>query len=105
MGKDVRYVIQDAVFMWDSDKAEPDLQKHAGISFQEACDVFFDPLYDMEEDAGVEGEHRWVVTGYSKANRPLCVVAVEQEDTWRIISARKLEPEERRQYEEEDDSY
>jgi uncharacterized DUF497 family protein len=60
----------------------------------------------MEEDAVSIGEQRWIFVGYSKANRPISVVAVEQgEESWRIISARKLEPEERRRYEKEDDSY
>lgn len=100
---DVRYVIQDVVFTWDADKAEANLGKHS-VSFEEASEVFFDPLYEME-DAGVETEQRWAFIGYSKANRSLYVVAVEQgEESWRIISARKLTPEERFRYEEEDDS-
>ena len=105
MGLDNRYVIQDCVFTWDSDKAESNVRKHDGVSFEEACEVFFDPLYHMEEDTSSEGEQRWVFVGYSKSNRPLCVVAVEEgEESWRIISARQLEPEERRRYEKEDDS-
>jgi uncharacterized protein len=100
---DVRYVIQDIVFTWDSDKAETNFGKHS-VSFEEACEVFFDPLYEME-DATVEQEQRWAFVGYSKANRSLYVVAVEQrEESWRIISARKLTPEERLRYEEENDS-
>lgn len=106
MGQDVRYNIQDYVFVWDSDKAEANVRKHLGISFEEACEVFFDPWYHMEEDTSSEGEQRWIFVGYSKACRLLYVVAVEQgEESWRIISARKLEPEERRRYEKEDDPY
>ncbi len=100
---DRQYILQDLVFTWDADKAEANLGKHA-VSFEEACEVFFDPLYEME-DASVEGEKRWAFIGYSKANRSLYVVAVEQEeDIWRIISARKLTPEERLRYEEKDDT-
>lgn len=100
---DVQYVVQDFVFTWDVDKAEASLRKHS-VSSEEACEVFFDPLYEME-DCSVETEQRWAFIGYSKANRSLYVVAVEQEEeNWRIISARKLTPEERFHYEEEDDS-
>ena len=106
MGQDVRYVIQDSVFNWDSDKAEANVRNHDGVSFEEACEVFFDPWYQMEEDTRSAGEQRWIFVGYSRANRPLYVVAVEQgEESWRIVSARKLEPEERRRYEKEDDPY
>lgn len=100
---DVAYVLQRAVFTWDADKAEANQLKHA-VSFEEACEVFFDPLYEME-DASVEGEQRWAFIGYSKSNRSLYVVAVEQEeDAWRIVSARRLTPEERLRYEEKDDT-
>lgn len=102
---DVEYVFQDAVFTWDSDKAEANLRDHS-VSFEEACEVFFDPLYEMIEDDSVEGEQRWDLIGYSKANRVLFVVGAEQEeDAWRIISARELENRERFRYEEEDDPY
>ena len=104
MGRDDRLVIQDSVFTWDVEKAVDNLKKHM-VSFEEACEVFFDPLYDMKEDQNVEGEQRWVFMGYSKSNRPLYVVAVEQgEDAWRVISARELTSTERCRYEEEDDS-
>lgn len=106
MGQDVWYILHDYEFTWDSDKAESNIRKHDGVSFEEACEVFFDPWYHMEEDTGSQGERRWVFVGYSAKNRPLCVVAAEHGDeSWRIISARKLGPEERRRYEKEDDTY
>ena len=77
MGQDVRYVIQDFVFTWDSEKADSNVRKHEGVSFEEACEVFFDPWYHMEEDADSIGEQRWIFVGYSKANRLISVVAVE----------------------------
>ncbi|AFM25839.1 BrnT family toxin [Desulfomonile tiedjei] len=100
----MRYVLQDAVFTWDANKAETNLREHS-VSFEEACEVFFDPLYEMIEDDSVEGEQRWDFIGYSKANRALFVVGAEQEDdAWRIISARELEKKERLRYEEKDDT-
>ncbi|MGO9118784.1 MAG: BrnT family toxin [Desulfomonilaceae bacterium] len=102
---DVEYVLQDAVFIWDADKAEANLHDYS-VSFEEACEVFFDPLYDMIPDDSVEGEQRWDFIGYSKADRALFVVGIElEDDVWRIISARELERKERLRYEEEDDTY
>jgi uncharacterized DUF497 family protein len=60
---DVRYVMQDLVFTCDSENAETKFGKHS-VSFEEACEVFFDPLYEME-DASVEKEQRWALIGYS----------------------------------------
>jgi uncharacterized protein len=104
MGEDVYWVINDCVFIWDSEKADSNIKKHE-VSFQEAAEVFFDPLYQWVEDARVEGEQRWRLTGYSKSNRPLVVVSTEQGvEAWRIISARELTSRERYEYEEENDS-
>jgi uncharacterized DUF497 family protein len=59
----------------------------------------------MLEDSFTEGEQRWLVTGYSERSRLLTVVATEIEETaWRIISAWTASREERREYEEENDS-
>ncbi len=59
----------------------------------------------MIEDDSVEGEQRWNFIGYSQANSALFVVGAEQEeDAWRIISARELDKKERLRYEEKDDT-
>ncbi len=81
-------------------------QKH-GISFEQACEVFFDDFYKMCPEIH-ENEERWIFMGHSYLAHPinpLYVVAVEKaEDTWRIISARFATPTERRCYEEDDDT-
>lgn len=103
MGKTVKHVVEGWLFTWDSEKATKNLKKH-GVSFYEACEVFFDPLY-VPGDASVPEEQRHSFIGYSE--RLLYVVAAEQdhvEDAWRIISAREAEPKERKRYEEADDS-
>jgi hypothetical protein len=98
--------IRDWLFIWDPVKAESNLQVHDGVSFEEACDVFFDPLYQMEEESSVEDKQSRLLTGYSRKNRMLFVVAKElDEGVWRIISARKLTQEERYRHEEQNDSY
>ena len=40
---DIAFLYQGQRFVWDIDKASTNLVKH-GISFEEACQVFFDPL-------------------------------------------------------------
>ncbi len=104
MKRDVLFTLQDCLFTWDPDKAEANLKKH-GVSFEQACEVFFDPFYEMD-DSSVEGEERWAFFGYSRDGTRLCVVAVERsEAAWRIITARKLTAQERHRYEEEDGSH
>ncbi len=89
-------------FVWDEKKAIKNLISH-DISFKEACEVFFDPFYKLE-DASRHGEKRWGLTGYSEYSRMLYVVSVEKGDeAWRIVSARKASKKERRRYEKEND--
>lgn len=104
---DVVYPYKGYVFTWDSGKAALNMVTH-GITFEQACDVFFDPFYWMGLDLE-EHEERWDIVGYSTLvgrDRPLFVVAVEkkEEDAWRIISARYATPVERRRYEEDNDT-
>jgi uncharacterized protein len=66
MRKVARHVVQDCVFTWDSAKAKANLTKH-GVSFEEACEVFFFPYYDMQ-DASVPHEQRWAYIGYTKCS-------------------------------------
>ena len=84
MGKDISHIVRGHLFVWDSAKAGANLKKH-GVSFEEACEVFFFPYYEME-DASVDEEQRWALIGYSRRGRLLHVVAAEQAGAaWRII--------------------
>ncbi len=42
---DVTYPLQGALFEWDENKAQTNIQKH-GVTFEEAAEVFFDPSRD-----------------------------------------------------------
>ncbi|MEW6114776.1 MAG: BrnT family toxin, partial [Thermodesulfobacteriota bacterium] len=55
MGENVRYILQDCLFTWDSRKAKENLKKH-GVSFEEACEVFFYPYYEMLNASVAEQE-------------------------------------------------
>lgn len=76
------------------------LRKH-NVTFQEACEVFFDPFFCLV-DSTAEDEAREGAIGYSERSRLLFVVhVVRQEETIRIISARLATTEERKIYEHE----
>lgn len=91
-------------FDWDPNKAKTNLQKH-GVSFRLATSVLHDPLaltiYDEDHS---ESEERWITLG--KANNGQTLVVVH---TWeavetvkvrvRMISARKADRDEIRDYE------
>lgn len=91
----------DIQFVWDSRKAQANKQKH-GVSFKEAQTVFYDEealLLDDPDHSGIED--RFVLLGLSSAFRILLVVHSyrDQEETIRIISARKANARERLTYE------
>ena len=85
---------------WDADKAAQNLKKH-GVSFEDAMFVFYDSgrieTYDGREDYG---EDRWVTIGLAYYAVLYVVYTVRHEDTVRLISARKANAEERKQYRE-----
>jgi uncharacterized protein len=103
MSTDDKRVVQGYLFTWNTRKADSNFKKH-GIAFLEAIDVLFDPYYHAE-DASAEGEERCAIIGHSKKGRLLYVVVKDEGDeSWRIISARPVTPQERTRYEEETNS-
>ena len=87
-------------FHWDFHKAAENRRKH-GISFEEAATAFDDPLAVTFPDPDhSENEDRWIMIGLSAFGRTLVVVHVERGPVIRIISARRADRRERREYEE-----
>jgi uncharacterized DUF497 family protein len=86
-------------FEWDDEKAELNFKKH-GVGFDEAATVFDDlfniDFYDPKHSAS---EHRLLMVGESNKLRLLIVSYTERDDKIRIISARELTAQERRNYE------
>lgn len=88
------------VFEWDSKKARQNIEIH-GVSFDEASTNFrdnlsltiYDPLHSDCED-------RFILIGNSYKNRLLVTILTERRDKIRIISSRKANKKEKRQYEE-----
>jgi uncharacterized DUF497 family protein len=75
---------------------EPAQARH---SFAEAVTVLLDPLALTDEDSTHLTEIRWFTVGSSFRARTLVVVHTDDDDTVRIISARKATARERRTYE------
>ena len=93
------------IFDQDSQKASSNIKKHK-ISFDEAKTIFLDPyLVTYPDISHSDYEERCISIGYSTRDRVLLAVHTEREETEntvviRIISSRKVTPEERKSYEE-----
>jgi len=87
-------------FDWNPRKAATNLQKH-GVSFDEAKTVFFDENARVisDPDHSVD-EERFVIIGISASTRLLVVYHCYKDDdnTIRLISARKATRTETKQY-------
>ena len=95
---DVQFELQGVIFVWDETKATTNRTKH-GVSFEQAAEVFFDPFVRVM-DASVDGQFRSAAVGLDDHWNLLFVVHIESEgDAFRIISARRATPHERREYE------
>jgi len=88
-------------FTWDEKKNISNQKKHKGVSFEEAKSVFSDELGRLVSDPEhSEGEQRFILMGMSVQFRILTVCHCEiNSDTIRIISARKADKNEKKQYE------
>ena len=95
---DISYTLHEIRFEWDSRKAAANFRKHK-VSFETACEVFFDPFLRVVGAGVVEGEPREAVIAMTVNWRLLYVVYVERDDVIRIISARPTEKAERELYE------
>jgi len=97
---DVRYTLHGQTFEWNATKAATNLRKH-GVSFEKACEVFFDPFLRLA-GAGGEGEAREAAIGLTEDWTLLFVVRiVRRANAIRIISARPATAVERKRYEHE----
>lgn len=94
--------IDDLVFEWDERKSRANRRKH-GVSFDEARTAFLDEnarvIADPEHS---DGEERFVLLGLSTALRILVVCHCYRhgDNAVRIISARRADRIEQRQYRE-----
>jgi uncharacterized DUF497 family protein len=94
--------MSDLRFVWDPRKAKANQQKH-GVTFEEAESVFLDEqallIGDPEHS---DDEDRFVLLGLSTRLRVLvvCHCYRESDSEIRLISARKADSAERKEYKE-----
>ena len=87
------------MFEWDQVKSNANLLKH-GVSFADTFAVFEDP-HALTVDQIVDGEQRHLTLGMDAFGRVLVVAYTWRAERIRIISARKAESQERKQYEDQ----
>jgi hypothetical protein len=92
--------VDDGKFQWDDNKAAENYAAH-GVWFEAAREVFQDPFaLEWLDDREDYGEDRYIILGMLE-NRLLYVAHTMRGEKIRLISARGAEPQERRQYHEE----
>ncbi len=87
-------------FSWDERKNRRNKRKH-GVSFEEAAWVFYDPhALKTFDELHSEHEDRFILIGISSSARLLIVCHCDRPEsrTIRIISARKADAKEKKEY-------
>lgn len=87
-------------FEWDNEKDKINQRKH-GISFLEAKTIFQDPFsITINDPLHSFEEERFIDIGLSNKLRLLVVVYTERGTKIRLISCRKANPKEQKNYEQ-----
>ena len=94
----VRYTLHNILFEWDSQKAAVNLRKH-DVSFELACEAFFDPFVCYLDEEIVGSELRERIVGLTTTWILLYIAYVMRDDRIRIVSARSVTNTEREIYE------
>ena len=97
---DKLYELNGINFVWDEHKAQENVYKHEGITFEHAAEAFFDPFLKII-DASCINEERDAIIGMDQHWNLMFVVHIAFEEEFiRIISARKVTLQEKRSYED-----
>jgi uncharacterized protein len=83
---------------FDPAKNAANISKH-GVSLADGDGVLLDPLALTVEDSTSRGEQRWQTIGVNSFGELMIVVWTNRGNDVRLISVRKPEPKERRDYE------
>ena len=94
----VKYTFHNVVFEWDSKKAAVNLRKR-NVTFELACESFFDPFVCCLDDEIVGTELRERIVGLTTTWLLLYIAYVMRDESIRIISARTVTKAEREIYE------
>jgi uncharacterized protein len=87
-------------FEWDENKNFENIRKH-GIDFNDVIEIFSGPMIVNIDDRFDYGEDRLVGAGFIKSMIAIVVFIEKYADVIRIISARKANKYETRQFKEE----
>ena len=85
-------------FEWDEAKNESNIRRH-GIDFADIPSMFLAPMLTDIDDRIDYSEERWISIGILVHGITVVVWTERAGDVIRIISARKANKDERRQYE------
>ncbi len=85
-------------FEWDEAKNRANIKKH-GFDFADAEEIFRGPILVRPDTREDYGEERWIGIGMIRSRIAFVAFAAEREDTIHIISLRKADHEERKEYE------
>jgi uncharacterized protein len=96
---DVVHDRNDIRFIWNPDKAVSNRRKH-GVSFETACEIFFDPFVRLISSEVIGGEERESAIGMTEDWNLVVVVYTFREEAVRLISARPATHRERTSYED-----
>lgn len=86
-------------FEWDETKNRANIRKH-GFDFTEAEEMFRGALLVRPDTREDYGERRWIGIGMVQGRVAFVAFAERPNDTIRIVSLRKADHEERKEYEE-----
>lgn len=85
-------------FKWDESKRNINIRKH-GVDFSDVVNIFYDDETIIIEDPKHYNEQRYIALGIDTKCRTVLVVHVYREvDVIRVISARKANKRERKQF-------
>lgn len=94
------FIVGNLRFTWDERKAKTNQRKH-GVSFEEAASVFADTMAVIMDDVEhSDDETREAIIGHSSTDRLLIASFTVRESVIRLISARVVTRNERKDYEE-----
>jgi len=94
----VKYTLHNIAFEWEGQKAASNLRKHH-VTFELACESFFDPFVCYLDDEIVGSELRERIVGLTTSWQLLYIAYAMRDDVIRIISARLVTKAEREIYE------
>jgi uncharacterized protein len=86
---------------WDPRKSDANRRKH-GLTFVEAANIFRDPFRRLQIEGDEHGEIRWRTTGEIDGKLYIVSHTIREEgeeEIYRIITARKAAPRERKAFE------